>query len=204
MRTDIIKRRGYPEDFAGDELALSMSSYKQTARYLAQRVRPYGEVVCELCCGVGVSMIELTRVFRYVVGVDSNSAVLADCERNLRAAGAKNYTLIASDITTSSAFEDLQADVLLYDIPYWNHQRPEETPQLKNPDLRATVAAMRQFVTNNIVIYAPPAMTYTEVFGLLGPCEYNEVYINGKHDRNFIFLGRVAKKLGRTRTELFT
>lgn len=202
MRAEIIRRRGYPPDIAGDELALSMSSYPQTAAYLAVRLKGHGEIVCELCCGIGVSMIELAKVFKHVVGVDNNSSILADCRSNLRAAGISNYTLIEADVSQPYVLDELQADIVLYAIPYWDTYDDTKRLLSKNPDMVRLINSIRRHTSNNIVIYAPPDMTYTMAFGLLGPCEFNMIYIDGKLDRNIIFLGDLMRQSARSVTHL--
>jgi ubiquinone/menaquinone biosynthesis C-methylase UbiE len=76
MRTNIIQTRGYDPDISGDELSLKIASYPATARYLAGRLKGTGKVACELCCGVGISLIELSKTFEKVIGVDSDSQVI--------------------------------------------------------------------------------------------------------------------------------
>lgn len=152
MRTDIIQTRGYNPNISGDELSLKIASYPATARYLAQRLKDEGDTVCELCCGIGVSLIELSKSFNRVIGVDSSAIIVEDCR--------------------------------------------------KNPDLQELITNIRELITDKIVIYAPIHITYEEITRSLGPCEFMEVHTNGKHDRNFIFLGGLIKQIGETRVKV--
>lgn len=45
-------------------------------------------------------------------------------------------------------------------------------------------------------------MTYEILKEGLAECEYVEVGTNGKHDRNFIFLGDLREKAGKSRIEV--
>ncbi len=202
MRNDIIKTRGYDQNIAGDELSLKIASYPSTARYLAERLKEKGGTVCELCCGVGVSLLELSKSFDKVVGVDNDPDIIADCKQNLVRAGIANYELVCGDVSDRGLLTKIKADVVLYDIPYWSSHEGQVDPEHQNPDLKQLISDIRETITTNIVIYAPTHMAYESVKNELGECEYIEVYTNGKHDRNFIFLGSLIEKEGKFRIEV--
>lgn len=202
MREDIIQTRGYSSNISGDELSLKIASYPATARYLAERLKGEGDVICELCCGVGVSLVELSKSFTKVMGVDNSSTVIEDCKKNLERAGVTNHELLCGDISSRELLSKIQADVVLYDIPYWSTHSGKVDPERQNPDLQKLISNIREFITDKIVIYTPTHMTYEEVVEALGPCEFMEVYTNGKHDRNFVFLGELAQKDGVTKVEV--
>jgi ubiquinone/menaquinone biosynthesis C-methylase UbiE len=71
-KADIIQTRNYNPRIAGDELSLKIASYPATAQYLANRLSGQGTTLCELCCGVGVSLIEFSKTFEKVIGVDND------------------------------------------------------------------------------------------------------------------------------------
>ncbi len=96
----------------------------------------------------------------------------------------------------------INADIVLYDIPYWSDHQGKVDPARQNPDLQQIIADIRATITPNIVIYAPTHMTYRAAKDQLGDCEYVKVYIHGKHDRNFIFLGNLIEKEGASRIEV--
>jgi tRNA G10 N-methylase Trm11 len=202
MRTEIIQTRGYDSGISGDELSLKIASYPATARYLAARLKNEGDIVCELCCGIGVSLIELAKSFKKVIGIDNDSAVIEDCGKNLEAAGIINYDVLCGDVSDRNLLSRVKADVVLYDIPYWSTHAGQVDPERQNPDLQQLIADIRELITDKIVIYAPTHMTYAEATSVLGPCEFMQVYMNGKHDRNFIFLGGLAKNRAKTKVEI--
>jgi ribosomal protein L11 methylase PrmA len=202
MRQDIIQSRGYDPNTAGSELSLKIASYPATARYLTKRLSPHGATICELCCGVGISLVELSTSFDKIIGVDNDPDVIRDCRKNLAHAGVQNYELLCGDVADPDLLGKITADVVLYDIPYWSTHQGQVDPDKQNPDLKKLVANIRTCITENIVIYAPTHMTYPEVQALCGPCEFAEIYISGKHDRNFVFLGATMKQAGKVRIEL--
>jgi len=202
MRTDTIRARGYDPAIAGDELSLKIASFPATARYLAERLKEEGDVVCELCCGVGVSLIELSQTFAKVIGVDNSQKVVEDCRKNLERAGLTNYEVLCGDVSDPSLLGKIKADMVLYDIPYWSTHAGKVDPEKQNPDLRKLIDSIRTLVTEKIVIYAPPGMTYEEATSALGPCEFMQVYTNGKYDRNFIFLDGLIRRVGQRNIEV--
>jgi tRNA G10 N-methylase Trm11 len=202
MREEIIKSRGYNSNISGDDLSLKIASYPATARYLTDRLRDKGTTVCELCCGIGVSLIELSKSFTKVIGVDSNSTIIDDCRKNLEGAEVANYELLCGDVSNRELLGKISADVVLYDIPYWSTHAGKVNPEEQNPNLPKLIFDIRELITDRIVIYAPTHFTYEEATAELGDCEYMKVYINGKHDRNFIFLGKLAQKNGLAEIEL--
>jgi len=202
MRTDIITTRGYSSNISGDELSLKIASYPATARYLAKRLKSHGSTVCELCCGIGVSLIELAKTFDRVVGIDNDPKIVEDCRHNLRNAGAKNFELLCGDVSDRKLLSKLSADIVLYDIPYWSSHAGQVDPDEQNPDLMQLITNVRELVTDKIVVYTPTHMTYDEAKSILGPCDFTKVYTNGKHDRNFIFLGELIERVGENEIEV--
>lgn len=154
--------------------------------------------MCELCCGIGISLIELSKSFSKVIGVDNDAAILNDCETNLKQYGVKNCQLLCGDVSDKKLLAQITADVMLYDIPYWSDHNGVVNPAEQNPDLRQLIANIREATTPNIVIYAPTHMTYQKALAELGACDYVEVYANGKYDRNFIFLGGLMEQEGKS------
>ncbi|HMH69978.1 MAG TPA: class I SAM-dependent methyltransferase [Candidatus Saccharimonadales bacterium] len=202
MRSDIIQSRKYNPDIAGDELSLKIASYSATARYLAHKLKDHGLTICELCCGIGVSLIELSAMFEKVIGVDNDQSVIDDCKTNLEHAHIANYELLLGDVSAKNILQKIQADVVLYDIPYWSNHNGKINPDKQNPKLDQLVANVRELITSNIVIYTPTHMTYENIRQELGECEYLEIWLNGKHDRNFVFLGSLMQAPGKAKIEL--
>ena len=202
MRNDIIPNRGYDHNIAGDELSLKIASYPSTARYLAERLQHKGDTVCELCCGIGVSLLELSKSFSKVIGVDNDAEIIADCRQNLTQAGITNFELLCGDVSDRNLLTKIKADVVLYDIPYWSSHEGQVDPERQNPDLKQLITDISEVITSNIVIYTPTHMTYETAKDQLGDCDYVEVFTNGKHDRNFIFLGNLIEKTGISRIEV--
>ena len=158
--------------------------------------------MCELCCGIGISLIELSKSFDEVIGIDNDPSIVDDCRKNLESANITNHKLICGDVSDRQLLGNIKADVVLYDIPYWSTHSGQVNPDKQNPDLQKLIAGIRELITDKIVIYTPTHMTYEDVVSALGPCEFIKIYINGKHDRNFIFLGGLIERVGEWELEV--
>lgn len=200
-KTSIIKKRGYPDWIKGDKLSLYISNYPKTAKHIANRIGKKDQIICELCCAVGVSLIELAKKFKRTIGVDIDKKVIANCKKNLSNAGVINKTeLVLGDISKRSLLKKIKADIVIYDIPYWNIGLTENTGlEKKNPNLKRLVRNIRELITKNIIICAPPYYGYDEAKKDFGKCECESIFINNKQDRNYIYLGNLIKKYGTTK-----
>ena len=197
MRAKVIEKRGYSKSIKGDELSLKISSYPVTAAYLAERLAKNGDTICELCCGVGISLMEFSHHFDSVIGVDNDLQVIESARYNLQDAGVKNGELIEGDIEDPNILSTIRADIVAYDIPYWSEHGG--MVEYKNPDLKKIVDAIRATVSHQIVIYAPPHVSYGSIAELFDDFEYQQVWVNDKHDRNFVYLGSLIDRQGITK-----
>lgn len=191
MRDEIIQKRNYDSAIQGDELSLKISSYPQTARYLAERLAPHGTSIVELCCGVGVSLVEFARRFESVTGVDSNLTVAAAARANVARAGATNCEVLVGSVDDTALLQQIDADIVAYDIPYWSDHG--ESLVGRNPDLKTTLELIRTHITSNIVVYTPPHITYDNIAAISDTFEFQEVWLDGKHDRNFVYFGNLVQ-----------
>jgi len=203
-RESIIKKRGFPIWIKGDKLTLYISNYQSTTEYLAKRIGDKEKIICELCCGVGITLKELARTFKYVIGVDYNKKVVANCRENAKVFGVSDKTeIILGNISNSKLFKKIRADIVIYDIPYWNIGLTENTGlEQNNPNLKRLVDDIKKLITKDIIICAPPYYTYTEAKKDFGRCECESIFINNKHDRNYIYLGSLVKRQGTTKVVL--
>ena len=207
-RSDLIKKRDYKEVIVGDNLSLYIANSPVSARYLAGRIGNSEKTLLELCCGVGVTLEAMSRVFSNVIGVDYDQEVLEQCEKNLKDIGTRGkIKLVHGNVTDIKLIKTLSADVVIYDIPYWYPEKyPSYTSTRKedvsNPDLNELISAIREHITKDIVIFAPREQLYDYFHKLLGDCESQRVFVDGKHDRNYIFLGGLIESKGETEIKL--
>ena len=204
-RETIIQRRAYPANIKGAQYDLYLSNYPVAAQYLADRIGDSNKVAVELCCGIGVTLAALASKFKKVAGVEIDPTILKYCRQNLENRGLlKKVSLIKGDILDEKVFTKIKADIAIYDIPYWvSKELPDGTNVLdKNPDLIKIINSIRKNITKNIVFFAPPWFSYLQAKRELGALEYQKIFINGKHDRNYIYLGNLIKTLGETEINL--
>lgn len=200
-RTELIKKRGYRQDIAGDALTLYLSNNPKAAQWLAERIGDEDKVLLELCCAVGVTLEYVAPKFKQAIGVDIDEAILDFCQQNLEKAHlSEKVSLILGDVRDSTLLKSLQADTIIYDIPYWYPEKyktySSQEEEWGNPDLGELITNIRRYISKDIVIFAPREMGYNFFNNALGDCECSQVFINGQHDRNYIFLGDLVATPG--------
>ena len=199
-KKSLIQRRGYVKNTKGDSLSLYLSNYAVAAEYLAKRIGNKKKTAIELCCGIGITLKQLAKNFQQVIGADNDKNILKHCKQNLRS--IKNVKLILSDVNDKKLYQKIKGNIVIYDIPYWYPEK--HSKKIINPDLKKVIQYIQKHITKDIVIFTPPEMKYNDIKKIVGECEYMEVYINNKYDRNYIFLGNLIEKTGKTRVNLFT
>ena len=204
-RESIIRRRGYRKDIQGDIFSLYITNYPVTALYLGNRIGDKDKVLVELCCGIGGTLEYVAEKFKHVIGIDIDETRVGQCVANLKSVGlSQKATVVLGDIEDDSIIREVKADIAIYDVPFWMPYESERHGDLtkKNPMFRSTIKRIRKFICEDIVIYCPPEYDYEMVKGHVGPCEYQRVSINGRHDRNLVYLGSLKLKDGITELRL--
>lgn len=204
-RDSIIRRRGYRKDIVGDKFSLYISSYPVAIKYLGKRIGNQNKTLVELCCGVGVTLENIAEFFEQIIGVDIDKKILKQCQHNLKNSGvSEKSTLILGDINDEELLKKIKADIVIYDVPYWLPHKSKKQDDLmsKNPPLGVTIEKIRKYITKDIVIFCSPHFEYSSVKVEAGQCEFQKVHINGKYDRNYVYLGNLIQKDGITKIKL--
>jgi predicted RNA methylase len=207
MKSEIIKKRGYSKSISGDDFSLYISSYPESVLHVVKRIVNKGSVIAELCCGIGVTSRILCDYFDKVTSVDNDPAVMNHCRQNLSEQIRQGKSqLIIEDAFNEKVLSTISADIVIYDVPYWSDHDAgvEGAFTKKNPPLKSVVEKIRKNITNNIVIFSSPNVSYEDIVKQCGKCEYEKVYINDKHDRNHIYLGELMIKEGQSEVYLKT
>ena len=204
-REEIIARRGYRKNILGDKFSLYISNYPVNANYLKSRIGNSELVLAELCCSIGITLEYLAPVFKKVIGLDIDKQVLESCKKNLMNAGLIDKAeFIEGDVFKDAILKNIDADVVIYDIPFWYEHQQENKGNLidKNPPLEKLIQKIRKYITRDIMICSPPEWKYKSMIEELGEMEFEKVYVDGRHDRNQIYLGNLIHQSGITQIEL--
>ena len=205
---DIIEYRGYRKEIKGDKFSLFISNYPCNASYLKSRIGNSELTLVELCCSVGISLEYLAPGFKKLIGVDLDDKILKICRENLEEAGVgKKAELICGDVFDDDILKNVKADIVIYDIPFWYPHKQENQGNLidKNPPFKELIQKIKKYITSEIIVFSPPEWEFEYFSGeLKTPLEYEMVFIDGKHNRNQIYLGNLIKKAGKTKIELYS
>lgn len=202
---EIISNRGYRKNIKGNKFSLYISNYPSNAKYLKSRIGNSNLTLAELCCSVGVSLEYLAPGFKKVIGVDLDKEILESCKINLIESGQMSKAqLIQGDVFDDNILKSIDADIVIYDIPFWYAHEQENQGDLinKNPPLNQLIDKIKTYITKDIIIFSPPEWKIEYIEKELGAVEFEQVFINGKHNRNQIYLGDLIKEFGKTKIEL--
>lgn len=200
-RKNLVEKRGYRGDISGDTLTVCLSNNPKAAKWLADRIGDTDKVVLELCCAIGVTLEHLAPVFKRVVGVDIDKGVLNDCRQNLQNLNLLHKVdLVCGDAGDVAFLKTLRADTIIYDIPYWYPDRyykySDEDHSGQNPDLLELIINIRKYISEDIVVFAPKEKGYEYFKEVIGECECVSIFVDDKHDRNYVFFGELIKQTG--------
>lgn len=202
---DIINRRGYRKNIKGDKFSLYISNYPSNAKYLKSRIGNSEFVLAELCCSIGVTLEYLAPDFRKVIGVDLDESILQTCKTNLKESGIFTETeLIHGDVFDDTILKRIEADIVIYDIPFWYPHQQENKGDLitKNPPLKELVRKIQNYIAPNIIIFSPPEWGFEYFEKQLGTIEFEQVFIEEIHNRNQIYMGGLIRNFGETEIRL--
>jgi hypothetical protein len=204
-REEIIRRREYRSNIKGDKFSLYISNYPSNAMYLRSRIGNPKMVLAELCCSIGITLEYLAPGFKRLICVDHDAKILNTCKTNLKESGVFHKTeLILGDIYHDDVLKRIKADIVIYDIPYWYPHEQENEGDLvtKNPPLKDLIQKIKKYITPNIVIFSPPEWTFNYFESQLDFIEFEQVFINQKHNRNQVYLGDLILQKGITKISL--
>tara|TARA_R110002033_G_scaffold43050_2_gene84498 strand:+ start:8829 stop:9473 length:645 start_codon:yes stop_codon:yes gene_type:complete len=202
---DIIDRRGYRKNIEGDKFSLYISNYPSNAKYLRSRIGNSKFVLAELCCSIGITIEYLAPAFKKVIGVDIDKDILQTCKTNLKESGfIDKAELICGDVFDDNILKSIEADIVIYDIPFWYPHEQENKGDLvtKNPPLKELVRKIQNYITPNIIIFSPPEWSYEYFEKQLGIIEFEQVFIDEIHNRNQIYIGDLINNIGTTEIRL--
>ncbi|WP_350292425.1 class I SAM-dependent methyltransferase [uncultured Croceitalea sp.] len=202
---DIINRRGYRKNIKGDRFSLFISNYPSNLKYLRSRIGNSELILAELCCCIGVTLEYLAPAFKKVIGVDNDKDILEICKVNLQEVGHDDKVeLIYGDVFEDDILKSIDADIVIYDVPFWYAHKEENQGdlRLKNPPLRELISKIQNYITSNIIIFSSPEWDYEYFEKRLGIIEFEKVFIDHEHNRNQIYMGNLVRKVGRTKVNL--
>lgn len=112
--------------------------------------------------------------------------------------------LILGDVFDDNLLKSIEADIVIYDIPFWYPHQQENQGDLvaKNPPLEELIKKVQDYITPNIIIFSPPEWSYESFKKQLGLIEFEQVFIEGTHNRNQIYLGDLINHVGETEIRL--
>lgn len=180
-REEIIARRRYDADIHGSTEDLIIASPTSCAAYVADKIAKPGVRIAEFCCGIGITTLACAKRGEFVYGIDASDDCVQATRANLRAAdiGEDMFVLATADISDPAAYDGIQADIAMYDIPYWYDKLDQ------NPDYAFVVDQILDKVCSRLIVFSPPGFVPPHD----GAFVRESIIANDKPDRDLLFYG---------------
>jgi len=177
--------------------AYYMSCPEEVAKHLAKNLSKFSTAV-ELCCGVGMTVIQLAKQMKKVTGIDINQENIFAAKKNAELYNVSDKTeFILGDVLDVKLLKSIKAEVAVLD-PDWSNQDSDKAQHVSEldetqPNLNELYNLTRKYITKNIVVRMPKTFTFKTVSGL-GPCKIENVYWGNKlRFKIAYFLGKISK-----------
>lgn len=197
--------RRFSRPMVGDADGLFMANYEVAARHLAERLSCH--LVVELCCGIGATTMCLARTCRKVYAVEHDPARIEYARANAETWGVcDRVEFVCGDALDEGLLRGLPHPQAVFADPEWEplgqplaaHARDPGQTQPPTPELMARV---RRYLTENIALRMPLAADLQGVRAL-GPCEVEQVYIDGQPKFYYVYYGALTGCAGPTEVRL--
>jgi SAM-dependent methyltransferase len=201
-----VRKRGLTKGLYGDDYGVWMSNYLPIAEHAG--IRLSGKLVLELCCGLGVTTIGLSRYARHVYSIDWDSIRVADAIKNLDLYNlGDRVTFLVGDCMNRDLLIKTQVDAVYID-PGWKlkdekdwsviAKRPAET----EPPIPDAFQLVSTSVASDIIVRVPPGFTY-DMMSEMDDCELESIYLNGRLVFKYAYYGTLKKLVGETTANIF-
>ncbi|MDO9576821.1 MAG: methyltransferase domain-containing protein [Candidatus Cloacimonadales bacterium] len=153
-----LQRRNQRKIPAGDKYLFTEKGVQQAsstvlAKYHAEKFQEF-QSVADLCCGIGMDLIQIAEGKKQVYAVDSDEETFLAAKYNSRTEGLKNITFLQQNA------EDFDFPVkAIFADP---DRRPGNKRSIQKDDIQPTLDELVKLrsITENIAIKLSPAMNY--------------------------------------------
>lgn len=184
-----MKNKFSKEIFA-DSDAYKMSCPEIVSTYLASKLSKYKSAI-ELCCAVGMTVIQLAKNIDRVTGIDFNKERIENAVNNsvLYSVSEKTH-FIYGNVLDENLLKKQSAEIAILD-PDWSFAGLDKRSHVfdltdTQPNLRTLFNLSKKYITSNIVIRIPKTFTL-ETIAEFGPCKLENVFLDQKLKFKFAY-----------------
>lgn len=173
----------FSEEIFADSDAYYMSCPEIVSKHLANRVSNYNSAI-ELCCAVGMTVIQLAKKIDNVIGIDMNKERIQNAIQNAKLYSVSDKThFIEGNVLDEYLLNKQSAELAILD-PDWSFTGSNKNDHVSDisstqPDLRTLFNLTKKHITSNIIVRIPKTFTF-ETISELGPCKIENIFFDGK------------------------
>ena len=167
----------FSKEIYGDTDGIYMSCPEVISEHLAKKLAKYKTGV-ELCCALGMTVIQLAKKLEYVYGIDMDKERIVSAKKNAQLYGVQNKTeFIQGNVLDENLLKNIQAEVAILD-PDWSagNNKKEHVADLEMtpPSMKYMFYKAKEHITHNLVLRIPKTFTF-ETLNVLGKCEIENI-----------------------------
>ena len=172
-----MKSKKFSQKIYGDEDGIYMSCPEIISQHLAQKLVGYKTGV-ELCCAIGMTVIQLAKKMDYVYGIDMNENRIHAAIKNALLYEVEDKTkFIVGDVLDEGILKSIKADIAILD-PDWsagsNKKEHVFNMEMTQPNMKELFYKVKENITDNIVIRIPNTFSF-KTLEALGKCEIENI-----------------------------
>lgn len=176
----------------GDPDGIYMSCPEEISKHLAKKLSNYKTVV-ELCCAIGMTVIQLAQEIDYVYGIDMDKNRINAAIQNAQLYGVENKTkFIIGNVLDETILKSIKADVAVLD-PDWssssNKKNHVSSLEMTQPNMKELFYKVKANITDNIVIRIPKTFSF-DTLKALGKCEIENIIWDNKIKFKYAFFSK--------------
>ncbi len=167
----------FSKEIYGDADGIYMSCPEVISKHLAEKLAKYKTGV-ELCCALGITVIQLAKKLEYVYGIDMDTERIISAKKNAQLYGVQNKTeFIQGNVLDETLLKSIQAEVAILD-PDWsagsNKKEHVADLEMTQPSMKDMFFKVKKNITHNLVLRIPNTFTF-ETLSILGKCEIENI-----------------------------
>ncbi len=167
----------FSKEIYGDADGIYMSCPEVISKHLAKRLSEYKTGV-ELCCALGMTVIQLAKKLDYVYGIDMDEERIVSAKKNAQLYGVQNRTeFIQGNVLDENLLQNIQAEVAILD-PDWsagsNKKEHVMNLEMTQPSIKEMFYKAKENITHNLVLRIPNTFTF-DILNVLGKCEIENI-----------------------------
>ena len=167
----------FSKEIYGDADGIYMSCPEAISEHLAEKLAKYKTGV-ELCCTLGMTVIQLAKKLDYVYGIDMDTERIISAKKNAQLYGVQNKTeFIQGNVLDEKLLKNIQAEVAILD-PDWsagsNKKEHVADLEMTQPSIKDMFYKVKEHITHNLVLRIPNTFTF-DTLSVLGKCEIENI-----------------------------